>query len=178
MILLNESFIDWGWFSHYRVDISSDWQAARRSEPWLNNSSNWCLDSRYEWQDNDKMTEWRKITETINKKFVDGWAKMRQSGLFIQLLFILVFPHVRTQESSLCYWSTSIRASFKWSQKHRIIAFSLQVERWTIEKKLGEGGFGAVYRVYDATGRYALKVEGVNEQIQVCFCDRQHRALT
>ncbi|KAI6226534.1 hypothetical protein M3Y99_01277500 [Aphelenchoides fujianensis] len=42
-----------------------------------------------------------------------------------------------------------------------------QVERWTIVKKLGEGGFGAVYKVSDPTGEYALKVEGVNEQIQV-----------
>ena len=44
-----------------------------------------------------------------------------------------------------------------------------QVERWMVDKKLGEGGFGAVYLVSDATGKYALKVEGVNEQIQVSF---------
>uniref|UniRef100_A0A0R3S2L6 non-specific serine/threonine protein kinase n=1 Tax=Elaeophora elaphi TaxID=1147741 RepID=A0A0R3S2L6_9BILA len=42
-----------------------------------------------------------------------------------------------------------------------------QVDRWHIDKKLGEGGFGAVYLVSDPTGKYALKVEGVNEQIQV-----------
>jgi len=42
-----------------------------------------------------------------------------------------------------------------------------QVERWTVSKKLGEGGFGAVYKVADSTGEYALKVEGANEQIQV-----------
>uniref|UniRef100_A0A1I8ECF6 non-specific serine/threonine protein kinase n=1 Tax=Wuchereria bancrofti TaxID=6293 RepID=A0A1I8ECF6_WUCBA len=41
-----------------------------------------------------------------------------------------------------------------------------QVDRWHIDKKLGEGGFGAVYLVSDPTGKYALKVEGVNEQIQ------------
>ncbi|VDM29570.1 unnamed protein product [Toxocara canis] len=41
------------------------------------------------------------------------------------------------------------------------------VDRWHIDKKLGEGGFGAVYLVSDPTGTYALKVEGVNEQIQV-----------
>ena len=44
-----------------------------------------------------------------------------------------------------------------------------QVERWTIDKKLGEGGFGAVYLVSDSTGKYALKVEGANEQIQVSY---------
>ena len=81
-----------------------------------------------------------------------------------------------------------------------------KVERWTIEKKLGEGwfifnlswknsikycfhhyrcfliviflriltidllflgAFGAVYRVTDKTGIYALKVEGANEPIQL-----------
>ncbi|CAL2036141.1 unnamed protein product [Caenorhabditis brenneri] len=41
------------------------------------------------------------------------------------------------------------------------------VERWTITKKLGEGGCGAVYLCTDATGKYALKVEGISEQMQV-----------
>jgi len=47
------------------------------------------------------------------------------------------------------------------------LAAGSKVERWTIDKKLGEGGFGAVYLCSDATGKYALKTEGVNEQIQV-----------
>ncbi|XGW01662.1 hypothetical protein V3C99_014073 [Haemonchus contortus] len=47
------------------------------------------------------------------------------------------------------------------------IAPGTQIERWYVEKKLGEGGFGAVYRVRDQTGQYALKVEGVDEKIQV-----------
>ncbi|KAI6239029.1 Protein kinase domain-containing protein [Aphelenchoides fujianensis] len=42
-----------------------------------------------------------------------------------------------------------------------------RVERWTIIKKLGEGGFGAVYRVTDGSGDFALKVEGIGEAIQV-----------
>lgn len=42
-----------------------------------------------------------------------------------------------------------------------------QVDQWTIVKKLGEGGFGAVYKVTNGSGEYALKVEGCNEQIQV-----------
>jgi tau tubulin kinase len=33
-----------------------------------------------------------------------------------------------------------------------------QVERWTIIKKLGEGGFGAVYKVSDATGTVFFQV--------------------
>ncbi|CAB3405145.1 unnamed protein product [Caenorhabditis bovis] len=41
------------------------------------------------------------------------------------------------------------------------------VERWTIVKKLGEGGCGAVYLCSDPTGKYALKVEGISEQMQV-----------
>ncbi|EYC26412.1 hypothetical protein Y032_0010g1143 [Ancylostoma ceylanicum] len=46
-------------------------------------------------------------------------------------------------------------------------SFRFQIERWYVEKKLGEGGFGAVYRVRDQTGQYALKVEGVDEKVQV-----------
>ncbi|CAD5211740.1 unnamed protein product [Bursaphelenchus okinawaensis] len=41
------------------------------------------------------------------------------------------------------------------------------VEKWEVVKKLGEGGFGAVYKVKDASDFYALKVEGVSEPIQV-----------
>ncbi|KAI6221885.1 Protein kinase domain-containing protein [Aphelenchoides fujianensis] len=47
------------------------------------------------------------------------------------------------------------------------LAEGTPVERWTIVKKLGEGGFGAVYRVTDGSGDFALKVEGVGEAIQV-----------
>ncbi|KAI1732570.1 protein kinase domain-containing protein [Ditylenchus destructor] len=42
-----------------------------------------------------------------------------------------------------------------------------KVTRWTIASKLGEGAFGAVYKVSDKTGDYALKVEGANEKIQL-----------
>ncbi|CAJ0932163.1 unnamed protein product, partial [Mesorhabditis belari] len=42
-----------------------------------------------------------------------------------------------------------------------------KVDKWAIVRKLGEGGFGAVYKVSDPSGEYALKVEGVSEAIQV-----------
>jgi len=41
------------------------------------------------------------------------------------------------------------------------------VGQWTVEKKLGEGAFGAVYRVQGRNCAAALKVEGVNEQPQI-----------
>ncbi|CAD5216087.1 unnamed protein product [Bursaphelenchus xylophilus] len=41
------------------------------------------------------------------------------------------------------------------------------IDKWEVVKKLGEGGFGAVYKVKDANDFYALKVEGINEPIQV-----------
>ncbi|GMR37915.1 hypothetical protein PMAYCL1PPCAC_08110 [Pristionchus mayeri] len=50
----------------------------------------------------------------------------------------------------------------------------MQVERWTVVRKLGEGGFGAVYKVSGQGGEYALKTEGVNEQIQAGFLPYPH----
>ncbi|CAJ0586316.1 unnamed protein product, partial [Mesorhabditis spiculigera] len=43
-----------------------------------------------------------------------------------------------------------------------------KVNEWVIEKKLGEGAFGAVYRCNNGKGDlFALKVEGKNEAIQL-----------
>uniref|UniRef100_A0AC35TM39 Protein kinase domain-containing protein n=1 Tax=Rhabditophanes sp. KR3021 TaxID=114890 RepID=A0AC35TM39_9BILA len=47
------------------------------------------------------------------------------------------------------------------------LAPGAQIEQWTCIKKLGEGGFGAVYKVSNSSGEYALKVEGISEGIQV-----------
>uniref|UniRef100_A0A0K0E7I2 non-specific serine/threonine protein kinase n=1 Tax=Strongyloides stercoralis TaxID=6248 RepID=A0A0K0E7I2_STRER len=41
------------------------------------------------------------------------------------------------------------------------------LEQWTVVKKLGEGGFGAVYKVTDGKDFYALKLEGLSENNQV-----------
>ncbi|KAH7673175.1 CK1/WORM6 protein kinase, partial [Aphelenchoides avenae] len=41
-----------------------------------------------------------------------------------------------------------------------------RIDRWTVEKTLHKGAFGAVYRVTDGQGMYALKTEGINEQAQ------------
>ncbi|KIH44828.1 hypothetical protein ANCDUO_25140, partial [Ancylostoma duodenale] len=42
------------------------------------------------------------------------------------------------------------------------------VKNWKIEEKVGEGGFGAVYKcVNDKNELYALKVEGKEEKVQL-----------
>ncbi|KAI6209572.1 Tau-tubulin kinase 1 [Aphelenchoides besseyi] len=42
-----------------------------------------------------------------------------------------------------------------------------QIDQWTIVDKLGEGGFGAVYKVSKNGRYYALKTESMNENIKV-----------
>lgn len=42
-----------------------------------------------------------------------------------------------------------------------------KVKQWVILKKLGQGGFGAVYKCCNKKGQYALKLEGINMSIQV-----------
>ncbi|EYC07450.1 hypothetical protein Y032_0070g442 [Ancylostoma ceylanicum] len=42
------------------------------------------------------------------------------------------------------------------------------VKNWKIEEKVGEGGFGAVYKcVNEKNELYALKVEGKEEKVQL-----------
>uniref|UniRef100_A0A0K0G444 non-specific serine/threonine protein kinase n=1 Tax=Strongyloides venezuelensis TaxID=75913 RepID=A0A0K0G444_STRVS len=41
------------------------------------------------------------------------------------------------------------------------------LEKWTIVKKLGEGGFGAVYKVSDGTNCCAMKIETISDNNQV-----------
>ncbi|KAK6048413.1 hypothetical protein COOONC_14082 [Cooperia oncophora] len=44
------------------------------------------------------------------------------------------------------------------------------IDKYTVVKKLGEGSFGAVYKVEGPSGKqYALKAESVNEKIPVSY---------